>query len=114
MTDKATDFPGPDKAPDQNEKAAADDAVDRFQEALEQTRSNKIPEVYVGKMVQLNLTNGMFRPAIVLNINADKSLDLCVFFNGPKDYTLTGNTSPTAWYTTVQFGIGDGQWSKLL
>lgn len=64
----------------------------------------------VGEIVLLNLAMGV-RPAIILSINPTGAVDLCVFFNGPKDYTLTGNTEVGTWYTEVVRGNAEGQWN---
>ena len=99
-----TEFPGPDKDRSNGE---ADKTIKQVANIPKSELAPRKPQV--GEIVLLNLAVGV-RPAIVLNINEDSTLDLCVFFNGPKDYTLTGNTDTTTWYTTIVQGEDEGQW----
>lgn len=122
----STSFPGPDKvqetaperglnkmpdhlsfSPIDNNKA---DEVIRKTANLSEPTKNKAP--IVGDIVLLNLIPPQVRPALVVNINEDYSLDLCVFFNGPKDFIITGHTEPTTWYSSVIAGEDEGQWKR--
>lgn len=105
MEVKGTNFPGPDNSA----TVPAPPEVTIIQNAEATTPPEEF--VQVCDLVLLNLKEGQgARPALVIAKNADLSLDLCVFWNGPKDYVYTGNTETTQWMTAIIHGEEEGQW----
>lgn len=119
LKEKKTEFPGPDAGVERSISDAGPDtpmaSADADQAVLSVAKIDQgtdplVPrKTYIGEIVLLNLAIGA-RPAVVLNINQDQTLDLCVFFNGPKDYPLTGHTETGTWYTAILQGEEEGQW----